>query len=204
MIINFTRKYQFNTRLKLKNENIETVNKMKILGTIVNDTLTWDENCANIIQKVNRRMVLIRRAKEFGATMKELVHLWTVFCRSVLEQSCIVWHSNLTQENTDDLERTQKTFAKLVLGRNYCNYEDALVRLNLYSLSKRRKELCYKFANSGLRKHTLTDLLQRRKSRHSMKIRKPEKHEVNFTNTERYGRSAIPYMQTLLNADHSN
>ena len=91
-----------------------------------------------------------------------------------------------------------------MLGRKYCNYEDALLRLNLYSLSKGRKQLCLNFAKSGLRNRTLTDLLQRRKSRHSMKVRKPEKHEVKFTNTERYGRSGIPYMQSLLNNDDSN
>ena len=75
MIINFTHNYQFNTRLKLKGENIEVVDKMKILGTIVNNELKWDENCAHLIKKVNNRMSIIRNAKSFGATNKELVHL---------------------------------------------------------------------------------------------------------------------------------
>ena len=179
------------------------VNQMKILGTIVNDTLTWDDNCAHLIKKVNRRMVLIRRAKEFGATYKELVHMWIVFCRSLLDQSCVVWHGNLTQDNSEDLERTQKTFAKLVLGKNYRNYEDALIKLNLYSLNKRRTELCLKFAKSGLRNNTLRDLLQRKKKKHTMKTRKTEKHNVEFMNTDRYGRSSVPFMQSLLNADNN-
>ena len=202
MIINFTRNYQFNTRLKLKNENIEMVSKMKILGTIVNDKLTWDENCAQLIKKVNSRMVLIRTAKEFGATVKESVHLWIVFCRSLLEQSCTVWHSNLTQENFEDLERTQKTFAKLVLGQKYKNYEDALIKLNLHPLNERRENLCFNFAKSGIRNSTLTDLLPRNTKDHIMNTRKFETHNVDFTNTERYGRSSVPYMQRLLN--HSN
>ena len=37
MVINFTDKYQFSTRLQLKGENIQIVDKMKILGSIVND-----------------------------------------------------------------------------------------------------------------------------------------------------------------------
>ena len=40
MIINFTEKHQFTTRLQLKGENIEVVNKMKILGTIIDDKLS--------------------------------------------------------------------------------------------------------------------------------------------------------------------
>ena len=34
---------------------------------------------------------------------------------------------------------------------------------------------------------------------HTMSTRKFEKYEVEVANTERYARSSIPYMQTLLN-----
>ena len=140
-------------------------------------------------------MAIITRAKEFGATIKELVHLWIVFCRSKLEQACVLWHSTLTQENSENLERTQKTFSKLVLGPKYNNYEDALIKLNLHTLSLRRKNLCLKFAKSGLRNHTLTDLLRKNKKNHSMKTRKFQSHNTDSSNTARYGRSSIPYMQ---------
>ena len=119
MIFNFTDKFQFTTRLQLKNENIEIVDKMKILGTIVTKSLSWDENCQYLIKKVNARMQLLRNILSFGASNDEMVHLWTVFCRSILEQSCVLWHSSLTQENTDDLERTQKSFCKIVLREKY-------------------------------------------------------------------------------------
>ena len=59
MIVNFTRNYQFMTRLILNHTNIEVVDKMKILGTVITDKLTWNENCNEIIKKVNRRMLLL-------------------------------------------------------------------------------------------------------------------------------------------------
>ena len=71
-------------------------------------------------------MQLLRGVKSFGASTKEMVHLWILFCRSVLEQSCVVWTTSITQENIEDIERTQKTFAKLVLREKYQNYENAL------------------------------------------------------------------------------
>ena len=73
--------------------------------------LSWDENCDAIIRKVNARMQLIRGLQSFGATSQEMVHFWILFCRSILEQSCVVWGPSLTQENIEDLERTQKSFA---------------------------------------------------------------------------------------------
>ena len=112
MIFNFTQNHQFTTRLELKGQKIEIVDKMKILGTVINSNLSWDDNCNAIIKKVNARMQLLQNIYSFGATTHEMVHLWVVFCRSVVEQSCVVWHSSLTKENNDDLARTQKTFQK--------------------------------------------------------------------------------------------
>ena len=102
MIINFTNNYQFTTRLLLNETNIEIVDKIKILGTIITDKLTWTENCKELISRVNKRMLLLKQTLSFGATREEMVHLWILYCRSVLEQSAVVWSSSLTQ---DDKER---------------------------------------------------------------------------------------------------
>ena len=201
MIINFTEKHQFTTRLQLKGENIEVVNKMKILGTIIDDKLSWDENCSFLIKKVNARMQLLRNVYSFGATNLEMVHMWTVFCRSVLEQSCVVWHNSLTQENTEDLERTQKTFCKLVLREKYKTYEDSLILLNLDSLNQRRQSLCLKFAKAGIKHNKLSDLLPEESKTHNMQTRNENKYKVNFANTGRLKDGSIISMQNLLNDD---
>ena len=127
MIFNFTDNHKFTTQLQLKGKNVEMVDSMKILGTIVNTNLSWDENCAQLIKKVNSRMQLLRGVQSFGASREEMVHLWILFCRSVLEQSCVVWGTSLTQENIEDLERAQKTFTKMVLKDKFKGYEDALL-----------------------------------------------------------------------------
>lgn len=199
ILFNFTDNYQFGTRLKLKDENIEIVHKMKLLGTTINDKLSWDDNCSQLISAVNKRMQLIRTMKSFGATIRELVHLWILYCRNLLEKSYVLWHSLLTKENINNLERTQKTFTKLVLGNRYTTYEEALVKVNLVSLAERRHKLCLKFAKSGLRNNKLNDLLKRKNKRHTMKTRKTEKFKVEFSNTERWRKSAILYLQSLLN-----
>ena len=70
MIINFTRKYKFATRIQLQNENIQIVNHAKILGTIISDQLTWDANCEAIIKKCNMRLQLLRVVASFGTDPK--------------------------------------------------------------------------------------------------------------------------------------
>ena len=176
---------------------------MKILGTIVDSSLSWDENCQYIIKKVNARMQLLRGVKGFGASIEEMVHLWIVFCRSVLEQSCVVWGPSLTQENREDLERTQKTFAKLVLREKYKNYENALIILNLDSLESRRKDLIIKFAQKGIESGKMNDLFPKNDKKHVMKTRTDDKYIVKFANTDRLKNSSIITMQNMLNANEN-
>ena len=64
----------------------------------------------------------------------------------ILKQSCVVWGSNLTQEDKEYLERTPKSFAKLVLQGKYNNYPSSLELLGLESLEKRRDILMIRFA----------------------------------------------------------
>ena len=66
MIFNFTDKFKFTTRLKLKNENIEVINSTRLLGTILTDDLKWDLNTSNIIKKANARMQLLQKLVSFG------------------------------------------------------------------------------------------------------------------------------------------
>ena len=201
MIFNFTDNHKFTTRLQLKGKNVEMVDSMKILSTIVNTNLSWDENCAQLIKKVNSRMQLLRGVQSFGASREAMVHLWILFCRSVLKQSCVVWGTSLTQENIEDLERAQKTFTKMVLKEKYKGYEDALIILNLDSLQKRREHLNLKFAKTGLENKKLNDLFPINDKKHKMKTRTKEKYKVEFANTERYKNSSVITMQKMLNDD---
>ena len=70
MLINFTQKYQFTTRVKLRGSNIEQVSKAKILGTILSDDLTWDAKCAKIMKECNMTMQLLRKVASFGTNQE--------------------------------------------------------------------------------------------------------------------------------------
>ena len=146
-------------------------------------------------------MQLLRNILCFGATHSEMVHLWTVFCRIMLEQSSAVWHSSLTQENNDDLERTQKSFCKIVLQERYTSYESALLKLNMETLQERRETLQLKFAKSGIKYEKLNDLLPETKKVSNIETRNHENYQVDFANTERLKKSSIITMQKQLNTD---
>ena len=60
MKINFTNKYQFNTRLKVNNDIIQTVEETKQLGTILTNDLKWDKNTNNIVKKILCRIITVK------------------------------------------------------------------------------------------------------------------------------------------------
>ena len=83
-------------------------------------------------------MELLQKVWSFGSNLEEMVHLWKVYCLSILEQSCVVWGGSLTTENANDLERTQKTFCKLVMEENYKN--NSLETLGLSDNNKKNRQ----------------------------------------------------------------
>ena len=202
MIFNFTKNHQFSTRLTLKGENIEIVDSMKLLGTHINTDLSWNKNCQELIRKVNARMQLLNKCKEIGSNNGEMVLLWILYCRSILETSCVVWGTSLTNENIQDLERLQKSFCKMVLGRNYTSYESALMKLNLKSLEERRLDLISKFAIDAIKHETMTDIFLKNDET-CYKLRKQEKYKICHANTERRKKFSIIQMQHMLNENQN-
>ena len=93
-------------------------------------------------------MQLLRKVASFDTPEDDLVNVYILFIRSLLEQSAVVWHSSLTQENAQDLERIQKSAMKVILGQSYISYEKSLAKLGLESLNDRREQLCMNFAKT--------------------------------------------------------
>ena len=91
MLINYRNKYQFTTRMKLKNNNIQQVKEAKMLGTILSDDLLWNKNCENIVKKCNARMQLLREAASFGTSKEIMKIIYVQIIRVILKGSCQVW-----------------------------------------------------------------------------------------------------------------
>ena len=98
MLFNFSKKYQFATKLNLKNENIEMVRETKLLGTIITDQLCWDRNTEELSKKCYKRMQLLNTAASFTSNRVELKDIYLTYIRSIAEQSAVVWHSSLSRK----------------------------------------------------------------------------------------------------------
>ena len=199
MIFNFTQNYQFSTRLKIKKQPIEMIEHTRLLGTVVQNNLSWDMNTKELIRKANACMELLRKVSSFSPGIEDLKTIYIMYVRSILEHSAPVWHSSLTKENKDDLERVQKTALKVILGGKFKTYKNALDLLDMQTLDERREQLCLNFAKRAAKHPKLMHLFPMNPKSHQMNTRNVGKYKVQYAHTERLRKSAIIYMQNMLN-----
>ena len=195
----FTKKHKCTTRLQEEEQNKEVVDKVKLLGTIITSDLTWTQNTSYLVKKAYRRMQLLHNVAMFSRDKNDLKCIYITFIRPILEQSAVVWHSSLSIENSNDLERVQKASIRLIMGKIHTNYENSLQLLGLKTLKERRIELCLNFAKKTTRSEKMKHIFPPRKEYRNAKKRLTEMFVVKKANTQRLKNSSIPYMQKLLN-----
>ena len=144
-------------------------------------------------------MQLVRKGASFDIPVEDITNIYVLFVRSILEQSATVWHSSLTQENRDDLERVQKSAVKVILQEKYSTYQNGLAQLDMECLDSRREKLCLNFAKKCVKTDKVKHMFPINEKYHEMKTRHEEKYMVQFANTGRFKKSSIIYMQNLLN-----
>ena len=94
-------------------------------------------------------MIILQKLFSFNIKEKDLVNIYTLYIRSILEFSCQVWHYSITEEEKSDLEWVQKVACRIILNEQYLDYEQALGDLNLETLTDRRGKICLKFARTA-------------------------------------------------------
>ena len=104
-------------------------------------------------------------------------------------------------ENITDIERVQKNALRIILQEDYESYAEALETLELESLYDRRQELCLTFAKKCAKSSysQVRRLFPNNHAHSTVETRDPEEYHVNMARTGRYLRSAVPFMQRLLN-----
>ena len=144
-------------------------------------------------------MLILKKLYQFNVPVSELINIYILYVRSVAEQSAVVWHSSITKGEQRDLERTQKVALRIILKDSYTSYPEALKLSGLDTLSERRSKLCLNFAKKCTKSEKTSEMFPLNKK--VVNTRHHEQFNVTHARTDRLAKSAIPYMQRLLNAN---
>ena len=198
MVINFTKNYQFSTRIFMEGQLLEIIEETKLLGCIISSDLKFHKNTAYMVKKAYARMTILQKLYSFSVPVQDLVTIYKLYVRSLVEQNVAVWSSSITAEESEDIERIQKVAIKIILKNNYTCYEESLKLLGLEKLKSRRTALCLAFVKRCLTNEKMATLFPLNTNCNE-NSRCSEKYKVNYADSKRHQYSAIPALQRLLN-----
>ena len=133
-----------------------------------------------------------------GASRRMLIDTYYKQIRTVLEFGAVVWNAGLTLKNISQIERVQKSALCVILGSSYISYEEACEELNVKTLAVRRKELSIKFAKKASKHPIHQTWFIKNPTETTTRTKKPT-FKPACTRTDRFRKSAIPYLTSLLN-----
>ena len=146
IVFNPCKNIDFMPEINIKNNTLEVVNEIKLLGLTIQSDMKWTSNTRNMVIKANKRLWILRRLKNLGALENDLLEVYIKQIRCILEYGVPAWQSSITQEEKTNIERVQKSAFHIILGNSYLSYKNALHSLGMETLDIRRKRLTYKFA----------------------------------------------------------
>ena len=196
---NKSRKFDFPPEVSMSgNQILDVVSEIKLVGVIVNHDLRWQKNTDYICQKATEKLWTLRRLQKFSLDTFQIFDVYVKEVRSLLEYAVPVWHSGLTRQQTNQIEKIQKTAFRILLGDNYISYDVACTLLGVEPLELRRTQLCLNFSKKDLKKD---NTIFKKCPVMPQTRRVPNLVQKIFCRTQRYENSSLPYLSKLLNKE---
>jgi hypothetical protein len=107
----------------------------------------------NMLIKSNKKIWGLRNLIYNGGTRENGKQFYVTWILSLFEYAVPVWHGRLTQHDTEEIEKVQKKCFKIILGKQYGNYENALKTMAMKSMHDRREDLCFNFVSKSTKNH---------------------------------------------------
>ena len=201
ILFNPSKKIDFDPQIRLEGDTLINVEEIKLLGLTLRSDMKWTSNTDSMTSKAYKRLWALRRLKSHGADQNDLVEVYSKQIRPTLEFAVPVWHPGISKGEKNDIERVQKSAAKIILQEKYQTYIQALQILNLEQLSKRRMKICNKFATKAENHAKFSSWFKLNKRKTITRSKQPRYCPVLYR-TRRFQKSPLCYLTDLLNTKH--
>ena len=146
MCVSAATSYEARARVTDRNgENISSNRSMKVLGCVLDSDCTMKGQAESVRKKLRSRTWGLAALKKNGFTDDELIRVYKSQMRPVAEYSSVAWHSLLTREQSENIERQQSQALKHIYGYKM-SARKMRAKAGLDRLEDRREAACLKFA----------------------------------------------------------
>ena len=178
------------------NEKIVAGETLKILGFVFGTRPNVQEHVRSVIKKFNARSWTIWNLKKVGLPTNDLLKIYFSLVRPVIEYAASAYHSLLTNEQSEEIERLQKRILKVIYGWTYAY--DTILTQKIPSLKEQRQELVTSFAQKSSKNPRFSSWFKKRVET-PYNTRRRLEYEPTPLVTERDRKNPLTYMKDLLN-----
>ena len=111
----------------------------------------WNKNTEELCRNAYSRVSLLTKLKYARRCQYRRLIIYKLFIRSRLEYCGVAFHSSLTKQQEDSLERCQAVCFRTIYQELYISYSAALEMCSLRTLFLRRQDCCLQFSLKSLR-----------------------------------------------------
>ena len=200
MIFNPCVSKDFQPDFNLEGKDLECVDETKLLGVVVRTDLKWHSNTETMVKKAFKKLWMLKRLQNLGASTSDLIEVYTKQIRSLVEIAVPVWQGAITRIERNSIERVQKCALHIILGNHYVSYKKALETLKLEDLETRRQNICLNFALKATKSDKFSKWFTKNKKTNT---RHKKEYYEHFTRCERFKKSPLNHLTKVLNEHFS-
>ena len=159
---------------------IEGKQALKVLGFHFSTRPDMSAQVADIRRKFVSRMWVLRHLAHRGFTAEDLKKVYLSVILPCHDYCSVVYHSSLTAQQSDVLERLQSQVLKCIYGYQY-SYRELLELTGLTTLKARREARCLKFAQKTVRNVRFANWFPLNENPRTTRVSKPYKESLART-----------------------
>ena len=161
--------------VRIDNQKVLSKEFLKICGYHFGSMPTVTAQVSVMERKFNERCWALRNLQRSGFNKRDLLTVYKSLIRPVFDFTAVAYHSLLTNEQTEHLERLQRR-ALCIIDPDYSTYASSLTDLDLTTLQQRRLGLIDNFLDKTLQNPRNASKWFPRKTPHNYDTR----HEHQF------------------------
>ena len=189
--------YDVSSYINIGGEKRWSEDSMKVLGFHFDSKCNMSVHIGEIKKKFAKRLWIIRHLKRVQIPIEKLIRIYCALVRPLFDYASVVYHSMLTANQTNDLERLQANALRTIFGWNK-SYRECLAKSKLETLHARRYDACKSFAAKNVSNARFPHWFPENAAP-AYALRNTERYKVTFARHERLRNSPIHFMRRILN-----
>ena len=187
--------------INFRGDRLVSGESLKILGFNFDGRPGVALHVSIMVGKVRGRFWTMRYLKRSGLSENDLVNIYRIYLRPILDFAVPTYHPQLTLEMASEIERVQADVMRIIYGK-FVSYQTVLENGIVEEHRLRREKIVKKFAAKAWANPIFKEKWFPRKHTIEYNIRNRAPINENGSRTERYRKSPLQHMRRLLNTNN--